>query len=94
MPKYRKKPIIIEAVKWLNKMDSVSQQCIPFQQHNNDERSIYANLDGSLTICTLEGEMRAEIGDYIIRGIKGELYPCKPDIFKETYEPVSEATHD
>ncbi len=44
--------------------------------------------DISLTILTLEGEMRADIGDWIITGIKGEQYPCKPDIFEATYEAV------
>ena len=43
---------------------------------------------GSAFIATLEGTMEARIGDYIIRGIRGEIYPCKPDIFEATYEPV------
>ncbi len=46
--------------------------------------------DGLLVIRTLEGDMRAEIGDYIIRGVQGEIYPCKPDIFAATYEEVAE----
>lgn len=45
--------------------------------------------DIHLTIKTLEGVMRADPGDWIIRGIKGEIYPCKPDIFEATYEPVN-----
>jgi hypothetical protein len=45
---------------------------------------------GGLTIYTLEGRHRAEVGDWIIRGVAGELYPCKPDIFDQTYEPVEE----
>ena len=49
------------------------------------------NGDGTLTITTLEGDHRANEGDYIIRGVKGELYPCKPDIFASTYEPVCSA---
>ncbi len=48
-------------------------------------------FDGySLTIRTLEGVMRADIGDMIIRGVKGEFYPCKPDIFEATYEPADQ----
>ncbi len=43
-----------------------------------------------MQIPTLEGRMRANIGDWIIRGMKGEVYPCKPDIFEATYEPVAE----
>lgn len=46
--------------------------------------------DKPVIIHTLEGDMRADVGDYIITGIKGEKYPCKPDIFKETYEEVIE----
>ncbi len=45
-----------------------------------------------IDIQTLEGEMRADMGDWIIRGIKGEFYPCKPDIFEATYDPVNEGT--
>ena len=44
----------------------------------------------AMTIKTLEGDMRADVGDYIITGVKGERYPCKPDIFHETYEPVED----
>ena len=44
--------------------------------------------DGTLTIHTLEGVMRASVGDYVIKGVNGELYPCKPDIFKKTYDVV------
>jgi len=55
-----------------------------------------ADIDGypnALMISTLEGVMQADPGDWIIQGIKGELYPCKPDIFEQTYEPV-ETTND
>jgi hypothetical protein len=45
-------------------------------------------LDGGIIISTLEGDMIANTGDYIIKGVNGEFYPCKPDIFKKTYEPV------
>jgi hypothetical protein len=49
--------------------------------------------DPWLIIRTLEGDMRAEIGDYVIRGVKGEFYPCKPDIFAATYEPAEGEAH-
>jgi hypothetical protein len=62
MAKFRKKPVVIEAV-----------------QHLGNE---------PLFIETLEGKMRADPGDWIITGVKGERYPCKPDIFAVTYEPV------
>jgi len=81
MARYRKRPVVIEAV-----------QITPDPS--------FAELDAFLpknawfigrehiTIRTLEGDMRAEIGDWIIRGVKGEFYPCKPDIFAATYEEV------
>jgi len=52
--------------------------------HNDDGR--YAGGPDYALIKTLEGEMRADHGDYVIQGVKGELYPCKPDIFVATYE--------
>lgn len=82
MTEYRKKPVAIEAVKYTGK------------NNVNDilnfigERKL-AYLDGeTLNIETLEGVMKADVGDYIIKGIKGEFYPCKPDIFEATYEKV------
>jgi hypothetical protein len=77
--KYRKKPIVIEAIQWTgNNYDDL----INF----GSEREIIDNGNKTLTITTLEGNHIASNGDYIIRGIKGEVYPCKPDIFKATYE--------
>ena len=74
--KYRKKPVIIDAVLW----NGTSRA-------DSELKSIG---DEYLIIHTLEGDMRADFGDFIIRGIKGELYPCKPDIFEATYEKVEE----
>lgn len=81
MKKYRKKPLVIEAVQ--------------FTGGNGAEVSAFMETTtitkgGALVIETLEGDMRAHVGDYIIKGIKGEFYPCKPDIFKSTYEEVPE----
>lgn len=88
MAKYRKKPVVIEAVQW--KGDNFNE--IKQMLKNADENRIimpHSNEDGdSLLIVTLEGEMRANKGDYIIKGVKGEFYPCKPDIFEDTYEKV------
>ena len=78
--KYRKKPVVIEAIIWTG--DNY-QQVLDFTY-----ASSYKAPDGKLTITTLEGDHRAEIGDYIIKGVKGEFYPCKPDIFAMTYESV------
>lgn len=75
--KYRKKPIIIEAIQWNGK--------------NLPEIDNFVGgslkIEGScLVIHTLEGDMEASINDYIIKGVNGEFYPCKPDIFDKTYE--------
>ena len=98
MPKYRKKPVEIEAVQWTG---ANAEEVIGFAYSDDrwkagidsplvDGPSIgYTVPTGELHIPTLEGEMTAKPGDYIIRGIKGELYPCKPDIFAATYEPVA-----
>lgn len=84
MPKrYRKKPVVIEAVQWTG--DNVDELC-----KLEDFRLNYTLIDGQLGVYTLEGIMWASVGDYIIRGIRGEFYPCKPDIFNETYEEVTD----
>ena len=81
--KYRKRPVIVEAVIWTgNNIDEVKELA-----KNAVEHIIF--VDNNLYIETLEGNMNVSIGDYIIKGIAGEFYPCKPDIFKETYETVS-----
>lgn len=81
--KYRKKPVIVEAVIWTgNNIDEVKELA-----KSAVENIIF--VDNNLYIETLEGNMNVSVGDYIIKGIAGEFYPCKPDIFKETYETVS-----
>jgi len=79
--KFRKKPIIIEAVKFTNENKA---QVFNFVTCNKQADFLYGNP--ILKIQTLEGITVAELGDWIIKGIKGEFYPCKPDIFEETYE--------
>lgn len=83
MAKYRKKPVVIEAIQWTgdNKND-ISNEL------GGDTGDYYFTPDGELFIHTLEGIMKASVGDYIIKGVKGEFYPCKPDIFEATYEKV------
>lgn len=90
MPKYRKKPVVIEAFQWKEKGDFIEWFNLPkwIVDKYNDGTLIFLN-DG-VSIKTLEGEMKADINDYIIKGIQGELYPCKPDIFDQTYEEVIE----
>lgn len=81
--KYRKKPVIVEAVIWTgNNLEEIKELA-----KNAVEHIIF--VDNNLYIETLEGNMNVSVGDYIIKGIAGEFYPCKPDIFKETYETVS-----
>ena len=78
--KYRKKPLCIDAIEWTGtNIDDLDQ----FMDHK-----AYSIIDDQLYIETIEGTLQASKGDYVIRGIKGEYYPCKPDIFLETYEPV------
>jgi len=86
--KYRKKPIEIEAFQWTGGHDQTEdpQWCV--DAIINDEVEIVCGDDLHLEIKTLEGIMRAEPGDYIIKGVKGEIYPCKPDIFEMTYDVV------
>ena len=88
MGKYRKKPIIIEAFQWNGCVKPGKCVEIPewaIRALDNHKIRIYPEF---VIVNTLEGTMKALVGDWIIKGIQGELYPCKPDIFKQTYEPV------
>ncbi len=84
MPKFRKKPVVIEAIR--------------FTGHNDEEIERFVGAAGfdppaarpTFIIHTLEGDMTAEVGDWVIKGVNGEFYPCKPDVFQKTYEPVEE----
>lgn len=87
MGKFRKKPVVIEAIQF----DSNTPHVEEFM--GNSVKSLSRVTDGNthvvaLQISTLEGDMRADLGDWIIKGVKGEFYPCKPDIFAATYEAV------
>jgi len=86
--KYRKKPVVIDAMQFT---DNASGMDIALWVTTSDpETEVRWNSDGScLLIPTFEGIMRADSGDWIIRGVKGEFYPCKPDIFEATYEEVN-----
>ena len=83
--KFRKKPIIIDAYKWSKHGLNLAGVCL--DRHGSVEGQL-AQTAGP-HIHTLEGTMMVSDGDYIITGIKGEQYPCKPDIFKQTYECVN-----
>lgn len=82
MTKYRKKPIVIEAIQYTGTNFVAIGEFMRWQ--NID----LCRDEDVLIIDTLEGEIKACPGDYIIKGVSGEFYPCKPDIFEKTYEPV------
>ena len=85
--KYRKKPIVVEA--WQFTDDNKNQLLHDLQSEQmNIQPSSSEEGKPVILIPTLEGEMTASIGDYIIKGIRGEFYPCKPDIFEKSYEAV------
>jgi hypothetical protein len=86
MPRFRKKPVVIEAVRWENR--KIVCPPGPVWLAEAEERGVVQLAGDVLHIETLEGTMQAQPGDWIIRGVKGELYPCKPDIFEATYEPA------
>lgn len=90
MPKFRKKPVVIEAVQL--RWDTWNEMC----DHAGVGELVHGKPEGSqdgekiaLNIPTPEGVMHANENDWIIKGVKGEIYPCKPDIFEATYEPLA-----
>jgi len=96
--KYRKKPVEIEAIEWTgNNLRDVylfMGETVDFQgdwriQERFHDLEVYAKYHG-FDIRTLEGTMTALVGDYIIKGVQGEFYPCKPDIFYKTYEEIED----
>ena len=96
--KYRKKPVLIRAIQWdgdgkesFQKLKHFCPQIIDggFVGKSDNAGTEYEGRDSwPLFIHTLEGIMCAQIGDWIIEGVNGEFYPCKPDIFEKTYEPA------
>lgn len=88
--KFRKKPVVIEAVQYAGNGNVEPHGGVPEWLWTALETRIahYTNGADPLKIKTLEGELTVSPGDWIIRGVKGELYPCKPDIFEATYEPA------
>jgi hypothetical protein len=90
--KFRKKPVVIEAFLWEG---STRSKEFGDWHHKTATSGVPSTMfstpsTGELIIPTLEGDMTAQLGDYIICGVKGEFYPCKPDIFEATYEKVEE----
>ena len=91
MKKFRKRPVVIEAVQWNGKN---LHEVIEFTGlHPSANKWTWEEFEEvvktqGLKIFALEGKMNADINDWIIKGVKGEFYPCKPDIFESTYEEV------
>lgn len=79
MAKYRKNPVVIEAIQFTGKNWGDIETFVPVGRYNDD---------GTFQIVTLEGEHKCSVGDYVIKGVAGEFYPCKADIFKKTYDKV------
>lgn len=91
--KYRKKPVVVEAVRWTgdNLREVIAFTGLhPSAHYMTWEQYRELVAKEGLKIFTLEGAMMASVGDFIIKGVSGEFYPCKPDIFEKTYEPVEE----
>ena len=82
--RYRKKPVVIEAMQFV----AGGQSLVESWMIGHYARNQFGVERGNIQIRTLEGVMTAQPGDWIIRGVKGEFYPCKPDIFNATYEAV------
>lgn len=86
IPRFRKKPVVIEAQQLED--DVMNHICIVNWIVVEGGKAFMPAVEPCIYIETLEGRMRVDIGDWVIRGVKGEFYPCKPDIFEATYEPV------
>jgi len=99
--KFKKRPIVIEAVHYTGTPSSFAECMMFIQDGHSDfkhlppapddphvEPGIGVMANGEILIPTLEGTMTCRPGDWIIRGVKGEVYPCKSDIFEATYEPA------
>lgn len=88
--KYRKKPVLIDAIQWSGSLTEIAS----LGAFNGEVALVEDAFDGdvppSLEVKTLEGKMTANVGDWIIVGIKREIYPCKDDIFRATYEVVED----
>jgi hypothetical protein len=91
--KYRKKPVVIEAIQWTGNTSEILLFCGSNAKYDVEDSAWKVGKGiphETLTIHTLEGDMIASRNDYIIKGVNGEFYPCKPDIFDKTYEPAEE----
>ena len=92
--KYRKKPVVVEAIRWtgdnLEEIKAFVGRRLEYWYNDAAWEVQKGPVTIEMKIKTLEGDNYVSIGDYIIRGVAGEYYPCKPDIFEKTYEPVED----
>ena len=84
--RYRKRPVEIEAYHWLP--NGTGKMPLWFLEAIKDKKIHYYTDNQGLKIDTLEGTMTAVAGDWIIKGVRGEIYPCNPEVFDATYDPV------
>lgn len=95
MSKYRKKPVVIDAFLWTGDENQTEDPEWIIEGIKAGSVWFYTEERGTfMQIRTLEGVMQASPGDYIIRGVAGEIYPCKPEIFEATYEEVADTGKD
>ena len=94
MAKYRKKPVVVEAVRLALANEEAPMDVVSWLHEPSRVLQWDSDRDGGLAIITLERVMRANPGDYVIQGVSGELYPCKPDIFEATYDAYPGAIGD
>ncbi len=83
--RFRKKPVIIEAVRWIGINHNEMEEFLG----GKSQLHLWGDTGQYLIIFTLEGRHQASIGDWIIKGVQDEFYPIKPDIFERTYEPIT-----
>ena len=92
MPKYRKKPVEVEAIQWdglnLTEIKEFVGDCLEYEIHDAAWQCGVGAPIVKMEIKTLEGSMEVIVDDFVIKGVNGEFYPCKPDIFEKTYEEV------
>ena len=92
MTKFRKKPVVIEAIQFNGfnpgEIKKFVGDACSVEYHDAAHQAGAGGVGVDITIHTLEGDMKVSREDYVIKGVNGEFYPCKPDIFEKTYEPL------
>lgn len=86
--KFRKKPVVIEAIQWLPPLHETPTWFLDAVAKSPNEVGMVMRMGDDLHVRTLEGLVMCRSGDWLLRGVQGELYPCRADIFAATYEPV------